>query len=150
MKHKLSLLVCTLFTLTLSAQNILSTAGADSETVAWTVGEVVTETIIASDAIITQGFNQPSAIASTAISHPGYDDQAFRLWPNPVKDHLQFFSKNGNTCRWRLFNPLGKETASGIVSGQTGSIDLSSLPSGVYFLKMTAADAQQTVVILKN
>ena len=57
-----------------------------------------------------------------------------KLYPNPVKDYLNISSNNLLFNKYVLYNVLGQKVISGEVLNNR--IDLSSIKSGVYFIKM--------------
>lgn len=64
----------------------------------------------------------------------------FLLYPNPAESTVQANWKgfSGNQATIHVFSPAGQEVLTQQVSGQAGSaqIDVSDLPSGMYFLRL--------------
>jgi hypothetical protein len=134
------------FSGTLAAQTIVSAAGKESQGLSWTLGEVVTETIVTPDAVIVQGFNQPGETKETGIDPVDATGIAVRIYPNPVDDYLQLIAKDGKTYEWQLFDASGKI----IMTGQSAGIDFSGKETGSYILNLTDGMQKQSLIILKK
>ncbi len=57
------------------------------------------------------------------------------LYPNPVKDELNFVC-NDNQTDFRIINSLGIEVTTGKVDTQLNSVDLTNYSAGLYFLSV--------------
>jgi len=64
-----------------------------------------------------------------------FDVFGFSYYPNPVNDILHF-SSNTTIENVTISNMLGQEVKANLSSDKT-SVDLSNLPSGNYFVKVT-------------
>ncbi len=71
------------------------------------------------------------------------------LYPNPVKDILNFSAKNDITSI-AIFNVNGQELINKTVNSLNSELDLSYLSSGIYFAKVMANNATETFKIIKN
>jgi hypothetical protein len=140
------LLVVLFFSGTLAAQNIVSSAGNESGGVAWTLGEVITETIVTPDAVIVQGFNQPGETKEMRIDPVNAAGIAVRIYPNPVDDYLQLIVEDEKIYEWQLFDASGKI----IMTGQSAGIDFSGKETGSYILNLTDGIQKQSFIILKK
>ena len=68
------------------------------------------------------------------------------VYPNPVNNTL--FIVCNSECSYVLYNGMGQEMASGTAQG-TQSINVSEMPKGIYFLRLTTGtqvNAQKVVV----
>jgi hypothetical protein len=83
--------------------------------------------------------------ASSAVV-PGINDKTFTVYPNPVKGIL-YIQTNGKTS-FSLTNQSGKVLLTKTITTE-GEINVSSLASGMYFLKNSETGAVQKVVVLK-
>ena len=84
-----NLLIISLFlfsTASISAQQVISSAGSTKENISWTIGEVVTETTIG-DFCVLQGFNQSDDLGPASIEFVKSTIE-FNIYPNPVTDKL--------------------------------------------------------------
>ena len=105
----------------------------------WTLGEMFTETVRPGDQIITQGFIQP---ALKIEQEKNTVQCAVDVYPNPVSEILKIQVQG---CADRayvisLFSRDGLRVMStSLPPGEsTSDVDMSSLPSGLYLLKVTA------------
>lgn len=80
-----------------------------------------------------------------------------KVYPNPVKDYVivEIRSEDSGTMQVSLINILGSEVkkweSSNLVQGeQKLKFDLSTIKSGVYFLKIVKSGKVKTQVIKKN
>jgi hypothetical protein len=76
-----------------------------------------------------------------------------RVQPNPASDEIQlsFLLKKTTDCQLEMFNALGKSVqkmpSRTFISGKnTVALPISTLETGIYFLKISAADGQTGVV----
>lgn len=70
------------------------------------------------------------------------------LHPNPVKSNLYLNTNTVVLSEIEVFSASGKKVLS--KSGHLNSVDLSSLKSGIYFLKLHTEDAYTVKKIIKN
>ncbi len=78
-------------------------------------------------------------------------NNTYKVWPNPVTDLLHL-KTNQNTEKFFLFNTFLQVVASGkLPSNTTKTLDVTSYPSGVYFLSIQNKKADNTIYrILKK
>jgi hypothetical protein len=80
--------------------------------------------------------------ASTGISEEMVFEQ-LSVYPNPANDVVNITAKGGKEISVQLFNAIGEEEWSGnIVAGKTESVNISHLPSGMYFVKEQLANGK--------
>src|SRR6266536_2508277 len=97
-----------------------------------------------SDTIV---YTAPAIIASAENSLQQYDKtNSFRVYPNPAKDIL-FVQTNSNTS-FSLLNQSGKILLITDIDGK-GSINISSVAAGLYYLRNNSSGAVQKVVIAR-
>jgi len=61
---------------------------------------------------------------------------SFLLYPNPATDQLFISSETGLNASLEIFNPLGERVLLQSISGNSASINISSLKAGVYFVSL--------------
>ncbi len=72
----------------------------------------------------------------TGIREASYDN-SLRLYPNPVKDVLQLFlSGNSQPLAVSIYNVEAVLTKEIILSGESGSVNISTLPKGFYTVEI--------------
>src|SRR6266496_1940534 len=97
-----------------------------------------------SDTIV---YTAPAIIASAGNSLQQYDKtNSFRVYPNPAKDIL-FVQTNSNTS-FSLLNQSGKILLITNIDGK-GSINISSVAAGLYYLRNNSSGAVQKVIIAR-
>lgn len=71
------------------------------------------------------------------------------FYPNPVRNYLtisSYFKINS----YQIYNVLGSLVAEGKASGKTTTIDMTSLNSGLYFVKVVSNNMQSTLKMAKK
>lgn len=112
----------------------------------WSVGEPVIQTALSSNYILTQGFQQPLAGLSTIVESEKWDDILIKLYPNPTENlsWLEIQGEISGSMDISLISALGMSVKASL-SFQNGNgpvkIDLSTLSSGVYFIRISHADS---------
>ncbi|MDA0718946.1 MAG: family 16 glycosylhydrolase [Bacteroidetes bacterium] len=84
------------------------------------------------------------------LSTDDRESDSFRIYPNPSSDFIQIKGDVQNRLTYRLSNNLGQVLKQGVVGVQSNSIDITSLPAGLYFLELADGKAHQITRILKN
>ena len=151
----------------LAQRNVIAAAGEISQTgktiLEWTLGEVAVTTIaLPNGSLLTQGFHQPEIlrVESAAENFQGvshtFFTEAIAIAPNPVSTSLtikipeqwssfasviELFDSNGRSLQSKQIEP-GLATA---------HWDMSILPAGAYWLRVTAKEAGrvQTFKVIK-
>ncbi|HEY1047643.1 MAG TPA: T9SS type A sorting domain-containing protein [Bacteroidia bacterium] len=75
--------------------------------------------------------------------------QGWQLYPNPAGQTLYLQSPNQATYQWQLINQLGQTLLEG-QSTEDGQINLSDIPTGVYFLKVQTQQGISTLRVVKE
>src|SRR5574343_303128 len=73
-------------------------------------------------------------------------NQGWNIYPNPSKDIIHITNKDNQSFKWMVYNASGQEVLRG---NETESINLASLPPGVYMLRIQSKDLDQTVRVSK-
>ncbi len=136
--------VCSIFTLSfgsISAQQVIATAGSSQSvgelTIDWTLGETICGTGINGNSIITQGFQQGNLlqVKTIEIKVPAYRIKCF---PNPTAGFLNISSTNKSIekAMIRVTSMAGKIVLNAQFNSETQIIDLSPLACGLYLVSV--------------
>jgi len=149
---KLFTLLCLLscLTITTRAQEVITTSGGDGTTsganVNWTIGEIVTETAVGTNNILTQGFNQGDLLITKIIKEklPGV---SFNVYPNPASDHLKIVSKETDyeNMRFVLYDINGRPLIEKTLTGIETDIPIRNLNPSIYLLKVYQNNTEVTI-----
>ena len=63
------------------------------------------------------------------------EELAYKLYPNPVKDGVMYFSGLTNNSNYKIFNQFGQQLTQGTI--ENDMINVSSLATGIYFVQVT-------------
>lgn len=162
MKCKLTLFLSLPFTMLLaqtSDHHIITTQGDVSKgetiTMSWTIGDLVTEAAAVYQAILTQGFQQPSitvreiatAQLTTEIKPRSSVEFSATVYPNPVGTDLNIEVENGKEEYYLdLYDPAGILISSNRSSNPREVIDLTDLPAAQYVLRISLVGTEQSKV----
>ena len=126
------------------AQEAVLTSGGDASStngsVSYSVGQMVYTTITGTDGSVAQGVQQPYEISvSTAIKNTEDILLEFKAYPNPVKDNLSLYAGKHdiNNMYYQLLDIKGKILENKKITSIESTINMSGLPHGTYFLKVT-------------
>lgn len=135
----------------LSAQTItrqvIASMGQVTSQLSATVGQSITATAITGSFILTQGFQQSSQM-TTGIEDKLKSQIDYTLYPNPVRDlaTLELTSERPMELVYDILDSRGRKVQVGqqiwIQGTHTQSLDLSSLASGYYLLRLSTTDRQ--------
>lgn len=78
-----------------------------------------------------------------------FNDKAFSYYPNPVKDILNL-SYDKNITNVAVYNVLGQEIMIKNNNANQSQLDMSSLSSGTYLVRVTADNTQKTFKVIKQ
>jgi hypothetical protein len=149
MKKNILVLFSLLTTLSVSAQEVVSTQGDSysnaSGSIDFTIGEVVISTGTDGTNDITQGFHQ------THWNFVGLDDRApdyeAIIFPNPTEDVLNIKTSMFENVTYTLYDGLGKLVMQDKLSAEQTPIQVSQLAPGSYSL--TLSNETQNLKIFK-
>jgi len=82
------------------------------------------------------------------VNRNDFDLHEFRYHPNPVNDVL-YFSSNSPIENVEISNILGQKVNVNLSSDKT-SLDMSDLPQGNYFIRITIESVSKTIKIVKK
>lgn len=83
------------------------------------------------------------------LSTSEFESNAFRVYPNPVKDMLNL-SYTQNITNVEVFNMLGQQVATKTVNATQGQVDMSNLATGTYLVKVTTDGQVKTLKVIKQ
>ena len=75
-----------------------------------------------------------------------FDNIQVNIYPNPTQSKINLSLNYAKEVDYELFSPLGKQLMNGTFTSSNEEIDLSNLPSNIYFLKV----GNQVFKILKS
>jgi hypothetical protein len=127
-----------LITLSVSAQEVVSTQGDSysnaSGNIDFTIGEVVINTGTDGTNDITQGFHQTNwNFLGVEDFAPNYEAIIF---PNPTEDVLNIRTSTFENVTYTLYDALGKLVMQNILSVEQTPIQVSQLAPGSYYLTL--------------
>ncbi len=94
------------------------------------------------------GTFQISAYDSSLATH-SFDSANFVYYPNPVKNMLNL-SYTQNISSVSVFNLLGQEVMSKVMNENQSQVDMSSLATGAYLVKVTADNQVKSIKVFKE
>ena len=159
MKKLMSISVILLIALlsSLSAQQVLSSAGAqavgNNVQLSWTIGETVIETYTGTSVILTQGFHQ-SRLIVTNINPVESGKFSLMVYPNPVQWDLKLELKGNifSNFNYSLYDISGKLLQMKRMDTNPENITMKNYPSGEFFLRISEKENEfiQTFKIIKK
>jgi len=112
----------------------------------WSIGEVMTETYVGTNNILTQGFNQ-GQLVFVGIEELALDFE-INIYPNPTNGVLKIdisdVQKSGN-LKAQIFDITGKLILENDLN-QNNTIDFSNYSVGVYLISILNSDK----IVVKN
>lgn len=88
-------------------------------------------------------------MVTQTLSVGDFDLSALSYYPNPVKDVLNL-SYVADIDAVVLYNLLGQEVFRGMINSKEAHIDMASLPSGAYLVKIKAENQERTIRVVKQ
>ena len=136
--------------------SVVSSSGGQGQgeglSIAWTLGEIITETFQNDELILTQGFHQTDLVITSIDELPGLDFE-ISAYPNPASHHVNIGLKDGEyeNLRYRLVDFQGREITNGDLEGTLTTVSFSGFRSGVYFLLISRGGQEiKSFKIVKN
>jgi hypothetical protein len=80
------------------------------------------------------GFYDPSVV--TSYEDVNAEEDWVLLFPMPVTDKFTLKKKRAGLCRIEIYDSLGRALHSGEFNDDNHTVDISSLPAGLYFVKL--------------
>ncbi|MCU0436400.1 MAG: putative Ig domain-containing protein [Raineya sp.] len=72
-----------------------------------------------------------------------------KVYPNPSQDKIQIDLKQSGNHSFKLLNSVGKVVKEGKIESSVITLDIASLPQGVYFLELSRESSHQVIRISK-
>lgn len=117
-------------------------------------GNVVTEGTVINQWPYLGGFNQQWALVATTLSNPSFDlKNSVNIYPNPTSDTLFVeFNELGKNISYEILDVAGKTIYhnSTALEAKMLEINVSSLGSGTYFLKLKSDNIVSTKKFIKQ
>jgi hypothetical protein len=107
---------------------------------AYTIGEPLTNTLVGGTATFTQGFHQ-GTINITSVRQQ-LPKSELLVYPNPTVDVVRI-QYNGSMAQWQLHTMDGKLVTQGQLAQGTNSIDMMPLAQATYLLTVTDGNRQR-------
>jgi len=85
--------------------------------------------------------------APLAVHNPSAPNSC-KVYPNPASDKLSIVRKNAQTELVGIFNLVGSEVMK--LNNPDNQVDISSLPSGMYFIKVKTNQELETISFIKK
>ena len=70
------------------------------------------------------------------LSTDDYENRHVSIYPNPTQSKINLSLNYSKEVHYKLFSPLGKQLMTGTITSGNEEIDISHLPSNIYFLKL--------------
>jgi len=86
-------------------------------------------------------------LGGETLSINNYNELAFNVYPNPVKNNLHIITNESNIA-YNIYTTSGRKVLSSMV-GSEKIIDVSSLSSGVYFLQLSTDTKVENLKFMK-
>ncbi len=90
-----------------------------------------------------------SIVENTTLSNPEAQIDQFEFYPNPVKDKLTLNAQSPIDAI-EVYNILGQRVMMAKPNAAQADMDMSSLGSGTYFVKVSAGTVSDTIRIIKK
>jgi len=117
----------------------------------WTVGEPFVQTLIGAGYAFTQGFHQPDPCGKNFVGTFDLADWGLNLFPNPTEGWLtlQYSPDKNRSLVASVFDLLGRPMLLGqtMASAQGSTIDATTWPPGVYFLRLHDPGSKATATL---
>lgn len=94
---------------------------------------------------VTGAYNFDDGLATTT-----FNSANFKVYPNPTNNVWNFASVNQAIERIQIVDVLGKTVMTIAPKDMAATVDASSLTSGMYFAKISTANATETAKVVKN
>ncbi len=107
---------------------------------------IATQLTLQSDTIYYDPHAKPVIVAGENVLQENDKTNSFRVYPNPAKDIL--FVQTNINASFSLLNQSGKILLTKNINGK-GSINISGMAAGLYYLRNNSTEAVQKVIIAR-
>ncbi len=155
MKHFVFFSIAFAITVNVSlSQEVISSSGnyseSSSNSLSWTIGELACSTLINSNSILTQGFQQSGISVANTKTDIGLDIK-INVFPNPAAEYLNISIENYYNMRYQFLDTTGKILSSNLLRSNITKVLLSSYSNGSYILRLINKDNKtKTFLIVKH
>lgn len=154
MKKRMLLVGVFVSSLSLYAQEVISTQGDSYDngvnTIDFTIGETVIETVSDGSNDVTQGFHQ----TNLTITNIEDLDVNFlvNIYPNPTSDFVNLTVEKYGGITYQIYDMGGRLVEEAILTSSTTNVNVSDYSKGTYMLTLTQPDKKKikTYKIIKN
>lgn len=119
---------------------LIGSAGGSFPTMDWSVGEVMTETFVSAEIILTQGFHQDVFSSETNTENISYPKDDFLLYPNPAIDkmYLKINTRNFEDSNLQLImlDITGQVIYRDNSLSEMNYINIHNITEGFYIIKI--------------
>ena len=70
------------------------------------------------------------------LSTDDFENNPVTIYPNPTQSKINLSLNYAKEVHYKLFSPLGKQLMTGTITSSNQEIDISHLPSNIYFLRV--------------
>ena len=70
------------------------------------------------------------------LSTDDFENNKVTIYPNPTQSKLNLSLNFFKEIDYKLYSPIGKQLMTGTITSSNEEIDISHLPSNIYFLKV--------------
>jgi hypothetical protein len=88
-------------------------------------------------------------LSNPSLSNSDFDSSNFSFTPNPVRDILSF-SSNKEINAIQIFNVIGQEVLTKRSVNSISQVDMTTLPNGVYMIRVTSDNQSRTIKVIKE
>ncbi|MDR9399737.1 MAG: T9SS type A sorting domain-containing protein [Salibacter sp.] len=80
------------------------------------------------------------------------ENSSFKLYPNPAENYvrIEFTDELNSSNQIEIFNTLGAMVRSQKVSGKRANIQLDNMPAGIYLVRVSGSDINETKRLIVN
>ena len=142
MNRHILILISLLATISISAQEVISTQGDSysnaNGSIDFTIGEVIIDTGTDGTNDLTQGFHQSKwSVVGIRDLFPDFEANVF---PNPLEEVLNIEASAYENVKVFLYDAQGKLVREDKLYAELSTIELSELAAGAYSLLLTKAN----------
>lgn len=133
--------ITAIYSQVLSPQVIASSGNGFSNAsggIDFTIGEVVTATLIANSNTLTQGFHQPQINISSLENHNA--SYVFSLYPNPTEQFVTVSTTTEQDIQVHVYDANGKAILISSVFQQQITVDMQTLAAGTYVMRIATKE----------
>jgi len=154
MKKQTLFLGVFLLTVAINAQEVISSQGDSysngTNTIDFTIGEPVIETISDGTNELSQGFHQTLLIITNIEDF--IEDFSVNISPNPTSEFINLNVEKFDGVSFRLLDITGKIVKQEVLNQSTTKVSLSTYPNGIYLVALIQKDNKKikTYKIIKK